>query len=138
MPVHLFRGCTFPDAQKIKVRSLAKLVYCHMVNIAPTDLLVYVSSVSFCLKPLLVTVVMCTQSKIQEKHYALEPDIAHFFFCAVKLWCDKSTTLVILKPISHIIWYQIMMEHSSTTLWYNATSIVQLASTWDCVTLNLI
>lgn len=96
MPVHLFRGCTFPDAQKIKVRSLAKLVYCHMVNIAPTDLLVYVSSVSFCLKPLLVTVVMCTQSKIQEKHYALEPDIAHFFFCAVELRCKKPTAVFIM------------------------------------------
>lgn len=50
---------------------------------------------------------MCAQEEKEEeeeeKHYASEPDSAHSILCAVKLWHNEPTAVVLMEPIGHIM-----------------------------------
>lgn len=96
----IFSGAVgFPNAEKLIGRSPVKLVDYSMVNIAPTNLVIYVSSV-FCL--VFETLAFHCPVRAGEKENPGKPngsgsEIAHFVFDAVKLSCKKHTLLLLLS-----------------------------------------
>lgn len=63
----------------------AKLVDCGIVSIAPTNLISYVLSASMLFETIACYCLVCAGKKINVKHYASMPNIAHFFFVCCEI-----------------------------------------------------
>lgn len=107
----------FPDAEKLIRGCPANLLDYSMINIAPTNIVIFIWSVFILLE---IVVLHCPISagkrNIQEKHNISKPENAHFIFDYVKARCKKHKFLLLLRNGRAICCYGVGLCKSNSFL----------------------